>query len=112
MCRCFLSGGDIFLRTAHNEIKGLVDMDAVEAAKRSAPTVATAESPRGRFTAYCSAAGVESEQMMDFVLALNNDALLDCFAAYKAPGEPHAAFVCTTPDSLSCVFHPQPLAGQ
>ncbi len=97
VCVCFLHGGELYLRTACGAVKGVVDMNSL------ANMECVVMSPRGRFIEHCRKRGVTAEQYMNFAALLNNDALLDCVAAYKPANQTHHAFVY--------VFKGQPLSG-
>ena len=86
-CTFFMRDNDLYLRTAHGEVKGVLDMDSQRGLS------CRAVSPLGRFMEYCHAAGVSSDQAMLFQKELKNEVLLDAVVAHMQPGVRDAAFV-------------------
>ena len=86
-CTFFMRDNDLYLRTAHGEVKGVLDMDSQRGLG------CRAVSPLGRFVEYCYAAGVSSDQAVLFQKELKNEVLLDAVVAHMQPGVRHAAFV-------------------
>jgi hypothetical protein len=64
-CEFFLRNGDLLLRTARGEVKGVVNTDDAYSDTTGRPIT-----PLGRFLTYCRGGGISSEQAMYFATAL------------------------------------------